>query len=874
MSNKGVAPVVGVVIITAITFAGGVVMAEFVFNASDSLGGKDASVNIQYSQNINSTLSDSATNKHVYNVYLSVGPISNADFLAVTSRSDTDNNYSVDLLRDGYPENHDGSPDDATDLEPIDEGVMMFNDGDQLMISGLEPADTVLVYAFSENGESDVASTYDVADAIPDDADLDFGTPSHTLQVEAVDGNGDPVLADYSIDGGSSSSFTGSTTTSLEQGDYDIEVTRQSDGSSKTRSVSLYDDRIERFSFSGADQFDVQITGSNSPVSAGSVLEVDTQIQNTGSTDGSQRLSFTAESLGSDYKSVSLNSGESTTRTFTVQTDIGDSGSYTGRLSSNDDSDTQTIEVTSTATTSSNFEVLITNINDPVQPGDQVNIDTQIENTGGEDDTQTVSFSAGSLGSDSTSISLNPGESTSKTFTVSTSSGDSGSYSGVLSSDDSTDSRLVEVASPSGSPGSFDVQIVSINSPVTVGDSVVVDTEIQNTGGSADSQTISIDANSIGSDTKSVSLSPSRSTSETFRLSTSPGDQGSYTAQLSSDDDTDTQSFQVDDGLQDPFTMTVDTTKAIDTSNDKFKITTSNGQYSVRWDGNTRRGLSGDTTLTFSNPGQNQIKIYSDDNLHIDQGTSPTLDPSIYNADAQGIISVDSWGDIQWGSTEHMFSGAKNLNSIPSTPPDLSDVQSTRAMFMNARNFDQDLNNWDTSTVTETSNMFWRANSFNGDISSWDVSNVQEASAMFSGAKSFNQNLNGWDTGNLQNARNMFNDAESFNQDLDNWDTSSVTKTGSMFLGATSFNGDISNWDTSSFTTMHQMFTHSGINQDLSSWDVTNVNSMYATFGNTPFDQDISSWCATNIDSKPSSFDTSTPSTFDSADMPNWGCNA
>eukprot|EP00546_Thalassionema_frauenfeldii_P012457 CAMPEP_0178928764 /NCGR_PEP_ID=MMETSP0786-20121207/20124_1 /TAXON_ID=186022 /ORGANISM="Thalassionema frauenfeldii, Strain CCMP 1798" /LENGTH=187 /DNA_ID=CAMNT_0020604743 /DNA_START=23 /DNA_END=583 /DNA_ORIENTATION=+ len=65
----------------------------------------------------------------------------------------------------------------------------------------------------------------------------------------------------------------------------------------------------------------------------------------------------------------------------------------------------------------------------------------------------------------------------------------------------------------------------------------------------------------------------------------------------------------------------------------------------------------------------------------------------------------------------------------------------TPSIFTQARAFNQDLTNWNTSKAKFMSGMFVDASSFNGDISQWDTSEVVSMWCMFCNATSFNQNI-------------------------------------------------------------------------------------------------------------------------------------
>ena len=99
----------------------------------------------------------------------------------------------------------------------------------------------------------------------------------------------------------------------------------------------------------------------------------------------------------------------------------------------------------------------------------------------------------------------------------------------------------------------------------------------------------------------------------------------------------------------------------------------------------------------------------------------------------------------------------------------------------------------------------------------------------FSGAIAFNQDINDWDTSSVTTLRALFNGFGTlgdspFNQDLDRWDVSNVTDMSQTFRRAVEFNGDISRWDTSSVTSMFFMFGRAeNFEQDISHWNVSSV---------------------------------------------------
>lgn len=240
--------------------------------------------------------------------------------------------------------------------------------------------------------------------------------------------------------------------------------------------------------------------------------------------------------------------------------------------------------------------------------------------------------------------------------------------------------------------------------------------------------------------------------------------------------------------------------------------------------------------------------------------------------DAQKLLSIEQWGDIEWRAMNRAFYGATNMVINAIDAPDLSIVTNMNLMFQNTTfndpinhwdvsnvtsmtslfadsiNFNQDLDLWDTGNVTSMASMFLRASSFNGDITTWDTTDVTSMVNMFHTASSFNQDISfktltgAWDTSSVESLRNTFLRATSFDQDIGNWDVSMVSDMQSTFQEASSFNQNLFDWDTSSVTTMYNMFYKASVfNGDISRWNTSNVLTMRYMFADAfAFNQDIS----------------------------------
>jgi len=145
------------------------------------------------------------------------------------------------------------------------------------------------------------------------------------------------------------------------------------------------------------------------------------------------------------------------------------------------------------------------------------------------------------------------------------------------------------------------------------------------------------------------------------------------------------------------------------------------------------------------------------------------FNPKYTDLKRHNLIDVKQWGDIEWESMEHAFSGCNNLQITATDKPNLSKVKSLKGMFLVANSFNGSINHWDVSNITDMSDMFNGAAIFNQPLNSWNISNVTNMEGMFWGAKAFNQPLNSWNISNVTKMKNMFYRASSFDQDLNNW---------------------------------------------------------------------------------------------------------
>lgn len=178
------------------------------------------------------------------------------------------------------------------------------------------------------------------------------------------------------------------------------------------------------------------------------------------------------------------------------------------------------------------------------------------------------------------------------------------------------------------------------------------------------------------------------------------------------------------------------------------------------------------------------------------QGDFPSIIMYLENAGVESslaLISMDQWGTIEWEYLDFAFAAASNMVYNATDVPNLSQVTSLSAMFIQIGAFNPDaaetIDDWDVSTITKMGSMFGATN-FNGDISGWNVGKVEDMTAMFAGAEFFNQDLGDWDISSVTNMTNMFNNSgmspQNFSNTVIDWSNQEVQQ--GVILGAEGVN--------------------------------------------------------------------------------------
>jgi hypothetical protein len=269
-----------------------------------------------------------------------------------------------------------------------------------------------------------IENTGDLEDTQPVELTVP-GVGSDSKQVTVPGGDSETVSLAVSTQSGDSGTHTATVESENDDASTSVEITERSD----------------------ASNFEVKIDSTNSPTEAGNQLTLTAEITNNGDTTGTQSINADAGDLGSDSARVTLDSGESSTVSFSIPTETGDADNYVVTVSSNNATAQGNVEIRSNQRNSP-FDVTITESNTPIEAGGSAEVTVEITNTGNIPATKIVETDAGSLGNRSKSVSLEGGATTTKVYSFPTSSSDTGEYTAIVDSPGDDDTVELSVTEP------------------------------------------------------------------------------------------------------------------------------------------------------------------------------------------------------------------------------------------------------------------------------------------------------------------------------------------------------------------------------------------------------------------------------------------
>ncbi|MCU4753823.1 Ig-like domain-containing protein [Halobacteria archaeon AArc-curdl1] len=280
------------------------------------------------------------------------------------------------------------------------------------------------------------------------------------------------------------------------------------------------------------------------------------------------------------------------------------------------------------------FDVTIDDSNSPVAPGEMLEVNVTVENTGSEEGTQNIAFDFDDDGTinDEENLTLGSGDSKQLTFTYDTTGEAEGEYDVRISSDDDTDVDTVTIGE---NVPYFDVQIDETNDPVAEGDTLEVTTTITNTGDVEDTQTIELDFEGGQVDSQEVTLAGGADDTVTLTYTTEVGDAGDREVVVSSEDDSDSTTVTVFESGGVNFTAgDVD----VDNTSQTFTFDAS------------PLGNNDEATIDLSDPQDNGGIDYSGDDVEV--SVSGSVSSAEYDRDAQEIrFSPQGNADGTWTVT-------------------------------------------------------------------------------------------------------------------------------------------------------------------------------------------------------------------------------
>lgn len=263
--------------------------------------------------------------------------------------------------------------------------------------------------------------------------------------------------------------------------------TQSSDAGTQTITVETEDDNTETETLTidaapgTRDDFEVDITGTNAPITAGEELDAEIEITNNGSDAGTQYV----ELRDFDNRTVDLveitglSPGNSVTRTLTWNTTVGDGDTDDIWAVSQDDTTSETVSVDPVTGPDATFEIRTVDGPDTVEAGDSFDVRAAVENTGTDRDEQFVTAEFDGV-TKVKRFNLSAGQTNSKNFTFGTRPDEVKSpteFDINVSANNTESTEITLEPAPGTAPA---VAITHTDDPITAGENLTVYVEVDN----------------------------------------------------------------------------------------------------------------------------------------------------------------------------------------------------------------------------------------------------------------------------------------------------------------------------------------------------------------------------------------------------------
>lgn len=190
------------------------------------------------------------------------------------------------------------------------------------------------------------------------------------------------------------------------------------------------------------DNFDVSIQDVNTPREAVDELEVEVDVRNSGNIDGNQDIHLNTPIGNSVYEDLNVSAGERKTVNLSIETELGDTGTYPATVRSDDDFDNTNFTVKQ----SKIFHVKVVDKVSPVEGEGNISLSVRVTNTKDSRETQQIQTTV--LSGAKENVTLAPDETKTIDLTVPTEVGDAGTYKSRVRSQDYSTSYETEVNLP------------------------------------------------------------------------------------------------------------------------------------------------------------------------------------------------------------------------------------------------------------------------------------------------------------------------------------------------------------------------------------------------------------------------------------------